>query len=55
MFSNFMQVLNSAREFYTKTQHFSHYKSFSTISLLQKERLNPKNYSTQELIMELFV
>jgi hypothetical protein len=41
--------------FYTKTQQISHYKSFSKISLLQKQRLNPRNYSKQDLIMELFV
>jgi hypothetical protein len=33
---------------------FSH-RLFSTISLLQKQRLNPKNYSKEELIMELFL
>jgi hypothetical protein len=51
MFSDFIQILHSARKFYTKTQHFSHYKSFSTISLHQKQRLNPRNYSKQELII----
>jgi hypothetical protein len=34
MFSDFIQVLNSAREFYTKNQYFSKHKLFSTISLL---------------------
>jgi hypothetical protein len=53
MLLDFMQVLNSAREFYTKNQYFSNHKLFSIISLLQKQRLNPKNYSKQELIMEL--
>jgi hypothetical protein len=48
-------VLNSARKFYTKDYYFSNSKLFSTISLLQKQRLNPRNYSKQELIMELFV
>jgi hypothetical protein len=28
---------------------------FSTIYLLQEQRLNPKNYSNQELIMEICV
>jgi hypothetical protein len=55
MFFDFTQILHSARNFYTETQHFSHYKSFSTISLLQKQRLNHINYSKQELIMELFM
>jgi hypothetical protein len=48
-------VLKSARKFYTKDYYFSNSKLFSTISLLQKQRLNPRNYSKQELIMELFV
>jgi hypothetical protein len=52
--SDFIQILHSARKFYTKTQHFYHSKSFSKIYLLQKHRLNPRNYSKQELIMELF-
>jgi hypothetical protein len=55
MLSDFIQVLNSAREFYTKNQYFSNHKLFSTISLLQKKRLNPRNYSKQESIMELFL
>jgi hypothetical protein len=29
--------------------------ALTTISLLQKQRLNPRNYSKQELIMELIV
>jgi hypothetical protein len=53
-FSDFIHVLNSAREFYTKNQYFSNSKLFSTISLLQKLRLNPINYSKHALIMELF-
>jgi hypothetical protein len=28
---------------------------FTTISLLQKQRLNPRNYSKQEIIMKRFV
>jgi hypothetical protein len=48
-------VLNGARELYSKDQYFSNPKLFSTISLLQKQRLNPRNYSKQELITELFV
>jgi hypothetical protein len=53
-FSDFIPTLHSTREFYTKTQYFSHYKSFPTIYLLQKERLNPTNYSKQEIIRKLF-
>jgi hypothetical protein len=55
MFYDFLQVLHSARKLYTKNQHFSNPKLFSTISLLQKHRLNPENYSRQQLITELFV
>jgi hypothetical protein len=55
MFSDFMQVLNSARDVYTKNHYFSKSKIFSTIYLLQKHGLNPRNYSKQELNMELFV
>jgi hypothetical protein len=50
-----MQVLNSARDIYTKNYYFSNSKLFSTISLLQNQRLNPGNYSKQEIIMKLFV
>jgi hypothetical protein len=45
MFSDFIQVVHSAREFYTKDQYFSNPKLFFTISLLQ----------TQRLITELFL
>jgi hypothetical protein len=55
MLSDFMQVLNSARDTYTKNQYFSNSKLFSTISLLKKQRLNSENYSKQEIIMKLFV
>jgi hypothetical protein len=49
-----MQVLNSAMDIYTKNHYFSNSKLFSTISLLQKHRLNHGNYSKQEIIMKLF-
>jgi hypothetical protein len=55
MVSDFIQVLHSARKFYTKDLHFSNYKLFSTIYLLQKQRLNFRDYSKQALFMELFV
>jgi hypothetical protein len=54
MLSDFIQVLNSARDFYTKNYHFYNYQTFSTISLLQKQRLTPRNYSKHEIIMKLF-
>jgi hypothetical protein len=55
MLYDFMHVLKSARDIYTKNYYFSNSKIFSTISLLQKQRLNPGNYSVQEIIMKLFV
>jgi hypothetical protein len=55
MLYDFIQVLNSARDIYTKNHYFSKHISFTTISLQQKQRLNPRNYSKQEIIMKLFV
>jgi hypothetical protein len=52
--SDFIQVINSEREFNTKNHYFSYHKIFCTFSLLQKQRLNSRNYSKQALIMELF-
>jgi hypothetical protein len=51
--SDFIQVLNSARDVYTKNHYFSMHILFTTISL-QKKILNPINYSKQEIIMKLF-
>jgi hypothetical protein len=51
MLSDFMQVLNSARDVYTKNHYFSKHILFTTISLLQEQRLNPRNYFKQEIIM----
>jgi hypothetical protein len=55
MLYNFIQVLNSARDVYTKNHYFPKHILFTTISLLQEQRLNPRNYSKQEIIMKLFV
>jgi hypothetical protein len=55
MLSDFMWVPNSARDIYTKNHYFSNHILFTTISLLQKKRLNPRNYSKKEIIMKLFV
>jgi hypothetical protein len=49
------KMLNNARDVYTKDYYFSIPKLFSTISLLQKQRLNDRNYSKQALNMDLFV
>jgi hypothetical protein len=54
MFSDFIQVLNSARGVYTNNHYFSNSKLFTIISLLQRQRLNPRSYSMQTLNMELF-
>jgi hypothetical protein len=55
---------NHALLFYTGTKQckerlhqeslFSNYQTLSTISLLLKQRLNLRNYSKQEIIMNLF-
>jgi hypothetical protein len=55
MLSDFKQVLNSARKFYTKNLYFPKHILFTTISLLQKQRLTPRNYYKQEIIMKLFL
>jgi hypothetical protein len=55
MLSDFVQILNSARDIYTKNYYFSMYILFTTNSLLQKQKLNTRNYYKQEIIMNLFV
>jgi hypothetical protein len=55
MLYDFIQVLNSARDIYTKNHYFSKHVLFTTNYLLQKKRLNPRNYSKQEIIIKLFV
>jgi hypothetical protein len=40
MFSNFMQGLNSTRKHYTKNEYFPMHILFSTIYLLQEQKLN---------------
>jgi hypothetical protein len=50
-----MQGLNSTTEFATKNYYFPMHILFTTIYLLQEQELNPRIYSKQELIMELFV
>jgi hypothetical protein len=54
MLSDFMQVLNSARNVNTKNHYFPKHILFITISLLQKQILNPRNYYKQEINMNLF-
>jgi hypothetical protein len=43
--SIFIQVLIIQRKHYTKNGYFPKYTLFSTIYLLQEQRLNPRNYS----------
>jgi hypothetical protein len=51
MLSEFMQVLNSRRKHPTKIEYFYGQIIFTTIYLLQEQKLNPRNYSEQELNM----
>jgi hypothetical protein len=39
----------------TKNYYFSKHILFSIIYLLQEQKLNPRNYSKQEIIMNIFV
>jgi hypothetical protein len=55
MFSNFIQVINSAREYYTKNEYIFMYILFSTIYLLQGQQLNHDKYPENEIIMRDFV
>jgi hypothetical protein len=55
MFSNFIQVINSAREYYTKNEYIFMYILFSTIYLLQGHQLNHDKYPKNEIIMRDFV
>jgi hypothetical protein len=54
-FSDFKQVLNSIREHYTKNEYFPKRIPFSTISLLQEQKLNHRNYSKQKINMVIFI
>jgi hypothetical protein len=45
----FMQVLYSARKYYTKIEYFPKHILFTTIYLLQEQKLNPRNYYEQEI------
>jgi hypothetical protein len=53
--SDFMQVLNSIRKHYTNNEYFYRHILFTKIYLLHEQKLNPKNYSKQEVIMNNFV
>jgi hypothetical protein len=55
MLFDFMQVLISIRKNYTNNEYFYRYILFTMIYLLQEQKLNPRNYSEQEIIMSNFV
>jgi hypothetical protein len=55
MLSNFMKVLNINRKHTTKNEYFTMHILFTTIYLLQKQKLTHRNYSKQKLIMSNFV
>jgi hypothetical protein len=48
-----MQVLNSQRSSTHQNYNFSNHRLFSTIFLLQKQRLNHRNYFKLELSMAI--
>jgi hypothetical protein len=55
MLSDFMQVLNSIKNHPTKIEHFFKHSLFTTIYVLQEQKLNPRNYTEQEINMRNFV
>jgi hypothetical protein len=55
MLSDFMQVLNNIRKHYTNNEYFYRHIPFIMIYLLQEHKLNPRDYSKQEIIMSHFV
>jgi hypothetical protein len=55
MFYDFMQVLNIKMKHPTKNEYFSMHILFTTIYLLQTQKLNHRNYSEQEISMGNFV
>jgi hypothetical protein len=52
---DFLQALYRTSKFPTKDYYFSKYIPFSTIYLILEQNLNTRNYSRQELILEIFV
>jgi hypothetical protein len=55
MLSNFMKILNSTMKHPTENEYFSKPILFTTIYLLQWQKLNPRNFSKHEIIMSNFV
>jgi hypothetical protein len=50
-----VQVRYSTRKHYIKNEYFPMDSLFTTIYLLQEHELNPRIYSKQELIMNIFL
>jgi 3'-phosphoadenosine 5'-phosphosulfate sulfotransferase len=50
-----MQVLNIKRNPSTENAHFSKPIQFTKIYLMQEQKLNPNNYSEQEINMTNFI
>jgi hypothetical protein len=55
MLSEFMQVLKSKRKPPTKTKYFPMHILFTTIYLLQEQKLDHRIYSEQEINMNSFI
>jgi hypothetical protein len=55
MLPDFIQVLYSRRKHPTKNEYFPRHILFTTIYLLQEQKLNDRNYSEQEINMGNFV
>jgi hypothetical protein len=54
-FSDFMQVLSSIRKHPTKYYYLSTHIQFTTIYLVQEQKLKYNNYSGQQINMSNFV
>jgi hypothetical protein len=55
VFPDFIQVLDIIKKHPIKTQHFSKHTLFTTIYLLQEQKLNHINYFEKELNIRNFV
>jgi hypothetical protein len=55
MLYHFMQALNIKRKHPTKNEYFPMHILFTTIYLLQEQRLNHMNYYMQKINMRNFV
>jgi hypothetical protein len=52
---DFMNVINSIRKYFTKNEYFPMHILFTTIYLLQEQKLNHRNYSEQEINVSNFI